>query len=189
MESKDNRTIEGIYFESEKEYESAYKELETIREIERKFAVGDAKVALSIYNKAVSKKSFKTIIGYMFLKRLRDTIVSCGLVDSESLYPIPVGDKQEKKENVRLAPAEDNKYLLLYRNENKKKKAAIMAVVVLAVVIVIMFFVTAGTKYSFVTYFTDYENDIRNEVIDEYEQWEKELTEREEALSKGYVKE
>ena len=28
-----------------------------------------------------------------------------------------------------------------------------------------------------------------DQIIDEYEQWEKELTEREEALSKGYVKE
>ena len=64
MESKGNRTIEGIRFESEKEYEAACKELETIREIERKFAIGDPKIALSIYNKAVSKKSFKTIIGY-----------------------------------------------------------------------------------------------------------------------------
>ena len=56
MESKGNRTIEGIRFESEKEYEAACKELETIREIERKFAIGDPKIALSIYNKAVSKR-------------------------------------------------------------------------------------------------------------------------------------
>lgn len=188
MESKDNMTIEGIRFESEKEYETAYKELETIREIERKFAIGDPKVSLSIYNKAVSKKSFKTIIGYMFLKRLRDTIVSCGLVDSESLYPIPIVKERDNKYSAQ-SDVKDNKYLILYRDEKKKRKVAVMFSVVLAIVIAVMFFMTGSSKYSYVTYFTDYENDIRNEVIDEYEQWEKELTEREEALSKGYVKE
>lgn len=188
MESKGNRTIEGIRFESEKEYEAACKELETIREIERKFAIGDPKIALSIYNKAVSKKSFKTIIGYMFMKRLRDTIVSCGLVDSESLYPVPVVKEQADSNSAHLN-VKDNKYQILYRDEKKKRKVAVMFSLALVIVIAVMFFMTGSSKYSYVTYFTDYENDIRNEIIDEYEQWEKELTEREEALSKGYVKE
>jgi len=45
-----------------------------------------------------------------------------------------------------------------------------------------MFVITFNSKYSYLTYFTDYENDIRESIINEYEEWEKELETREQAL-------
>ena len=49
--------------------------------------------------------------------------------------------------------------------------------------LIAVFLLTFKSKYSYLTYFTDYENNIRNEVIDEYEQWEKELKAREDVLN------
>ncbi|MDE6635184.1 MAG: hypothetical protein K2K09_01080, partial [Lachnospiraceae bacterium] len=86
----DDMVIEGVRFDNIDEYELAKKEMEAIRTIERKYPLGNAKIALSIYNKAVTKKYFKTVVGYIFLKRLRETIVSCGLVSDDMLNPIPV---------------------------------------------------------------------------------------------------
>ena len=191
MQSEDKMIIEGIAFENKAEYETAKKELETIRAIERKFPLGNPQVALSVYNRSVSKKSFKTIIGYMFLKRLRDTVVSCGLVSDEMLNPvlIQMGNEKNDKSEVKKDKAISNKkinvnnekYRLLYNSEKKTKNILIAIVVALIISICGIFIFTFGSKYSYITYFTDYENEIRQEVIDEYEQWENELKEREEA--------
>lgn len=197
MESDEKMIIEGIAFDNKSEYETAKKELETIQAIERKFPLGNPNVALSVYNKSVSKKSFKTVIGYMFLKRLRDTIVSCGLVSGDVLNPVPLvsGEKSEKSEKTEKSEKATNKglsvnsdkYRLLYISEKKTKHILMAVVIALAISIIAIFAFTLKSKYSYITYFTDYENNIREEVVNEYEQWENELKEREEALNNGQV--
>ena len=47
-----------------------------------------------------------------------------------------------------------------------------------------MLYITSKYQYSILTYFTDYEEKIRNEIVDEYEEWEKQLEEREKELEK-----
>lgn len=179
----DDMVIEGVRFDNIDEYELAKKEIEAIRTIERKYPLGNAKIALSIYNKAVTKKYFKTVVGYIFLKRLRETIVSCGLVSDDMLNPIPVFGKSADGDRAMGNNSSDpDKYRLLYNSEKRTKTVMAIIVVVLTAVIIAMFFMTSKSGYSFVTYFTDYENKIRNEVIDDYEKWENELKAREEAL-------
>lgn len=179
----DGMVIEGVRFDNIDEYELAKKEMEAIRTIERKYPLGNAKIALSIYNKAVTKKYFKTVVGYIFLKRLRETIVSCGLVSDDMLNPIPVfGKSADGGGSFGNSGSDPDKYRLLYNSEKRTKTVMAIIVVALTAVIIAMFFMTSKSGYSFVTYFTDYENKIRNEVIDDYEEWENELKAREEAL-------
>lgn len=179
----DGMVIEGVRFDNIDEYELAKKEMEAIRTIERKYPLGNAKIALSIYNKAVTKKYFKTVVGYIFLKRLRETIVSCGLVSDDMLNPIPVfGKSADGGGALGNNSSDPDKYRFLYNSEKRTKTVMAIIVVALTAVIIAMFFMTSKSGYSFVTYFTDYENKIRNEVIDDYEKWENELKAREEAL-------
>lgn len=179
--------IEGLHFYDVYEYELAKKELDAIRIMERKYPLGNARIALSVYNNAVNKKYFKTVVGYTFLKKLRETIVSCGLVSDEMLNPIPVLGAEDKdassgdKQPGGAASGQD-KYRLLYNGEKRKKTVMAVIIAALTVVIIAMFFMSTKSGYSFATYFTDYENNIRNKVIDDYEEWEKELEAREEAL-------
>ncbi len=184
MTSEKDKVIDNLKFEDEKEYLQAMKELETIRNLENKMYLGDPKAALQLYNSAVSKKTFKTVIGYRFLLRLRDTIVSCGLVSDSALNPVPV---VVSKKGIDRKSAKDDLnadiYRGLYQEEKKKKKLLYVLIVTLIVAIIGMFLVTINSKYSFITYFTDYENEIREDVINEYEEWEKSLNEREAALN------
>ena len=45
-----------------------------------------------------------------------------------------------------------------------------------------MLFITSQNQYSIFTYFTNYEEDIRNEVVNEFEEWQQQLDEREKEL-------
>jgi len=196
MDANEKMIIEGISFENKDEYETAKRELDTIRAIERKFPLGDPQVALSVYNKSISKKSFKTIIGYMFLKRLRDTIVSCGLVSDDILNPVPVnhiGEKTGKEtannKETKVLSVNADKYKLLYNSEKRTKNILGAIVIALIISIFAIFIFTLRSEYSYITYFTDYENEIREKVINEYEQWENDLKTREEALNSGQTME
>lgn len=185
MNNEEQRILEGFRFSSEEEYKLAKKELETIHNIESKVSLADAKAALQIYNKAVSNGTFKTVIGYAFLLRLRETIVSCEIVKEDILNPIPVMKQKGKKTGTALLPDQEGRYKVLYENERNSKKIYKLVIAFMAVIIIGIFAVSLSNKYSFITYFTNYEEKIRNEVIDEYETWQADLEEREKILEES----
>ena len=55
-------------------------------------------------------------------------------------------------------------------------------ILVLIVVIGVMLFITSRNQYSIFTYFTNYEENIRNEIVNEYEEWQQQLEEKEKEL-------
>lgn len=179
MEADEKYSINGLIFDDENEYNQACKEWDTICSLEKKLPLGDPKAALQLYNQAVAKKTFKTFIGYTFLKGLRDTVVKNGVVNEDVLNPIPI---IARKPLARTGDTSIDR--LAGKYEKEKKKRVIMTIVIIALVTVIvgMFAITLSSKYSFITYFTNYEDNIRNEVINDYEEWESELDARESEL-------
>ena len=193
--------LDDYEFEGKTEYEQAKREWDTISNLEKKMNLGDPKIALNLYNQAVSNRSFKTPVGYAFLKRLRDTIISCGLVGEDDLNRIPVvsvakptvqrgrvaarktsGKVSDEDFSSGLEGMNRTKLVNLYEKEKKKRITLSVALAALVCVIIAMFVLTMNSKYSYITYFTDYENDIRESIINEYEEWEQELNAREKAL-------
>lgn len=195
--------LDGFVFDDKSDYDQAKMEWDTIYNLDRKMNLGDPKVALNLYNQSIDKHLFKTPIGYAFLKRLRETIISCGFAGKEDLNMIPVESADKKnasghkkslsgrgmgKRNYKPASEIDifdtdsTKIKRMYEKEKKKSMFLTVAVVALIGIIIAIFVVTLKSKYSYITYFTDYENNIRENIIDEYENWEKELEAREKAL-------
>lgn len=50
--------------------------------------------------------------------------------------------------------------------------------------LIAVIFITVKSKYSVFTYFTDYKSNMENELIDKYEKWEQDLSDKEKALDK-----
>jgi len=195
--------VDGYQFDSKADYEQALREQSTIKNIREKMNLSDPKIVLSLYNQAVSKRTFKTPVGYAFLKKLRDALISSGIVDDSTLNCVPVVAEEalasarkrtskaadKKTSAVSSRGVSDSRLQTQYENEKKRRIALSFVVAGLIAAIVGIFVLTFRSKYSYITYFTDYETNIRNEVIDEYEEWkqqlddkEKELDEREQAL-------
>lgn len=182
--AKEGYVLEGYQFKNQQEYDRAKKEKETIAYLMANTDSSDMKALLKIYNRSVDKQSFQTIIGQQFLCDLRKRLIGSQLVSEDTLAPIRVSSASgnEKNAGEKLNEKKVEKYKEAYENAVAGQKIKNLIIAGLIVVILGMVAITASTRYSVFTYFTNYEENIREEVIDEMQKWEKELEEREKAL-------
>lgn len=187
-ENSNKYVVDGYSFSNRNEYEKALKEKEAISYIVANTNMADMKAVLKIYNMSVEKKSFQTIVGLEFVSNMRKNLISSGIVSKDTLMNIPVtktsGNKQVSAYADSTAAAKVEKYKRAYENALAGKTIKNMVIVFLVLIIVAMFVITFNSKYSVFTYFTDYETDMENELIDKYQSWTDELDKREKELDK-----
>lgn len=180
MAEKEYR-LDEFLFESRTEYERALKEKETIAQI-RENLKDNHRELLKLYNKSITKGAFQTIYGYDFLRELREKLIADGTVAEDVLSPVPVkncSDGGVAKLSTDASAKEIRKYKVLYNDVNDKNRILKMAIGFLLAVIIAMLVITLQSKYTVFTYFTDYEDEIRIQIEDEYEEWQADLEERE----------
>ena len=178
--------IDGFSFQNASDYERAKKEKETIAYLSANTDMTDMKAVYKIYKLSLKKKSFQTIFGLAYLEDLRGRLAGSGIVTEEMLEPIPTGRllmviKQKQTDTAGKAVSEAEEKL-----QNKKAGNIIknFLIVVLLLIIVAMLFITSQSQYSIFTYFTNYKEDMRNEIADEFEEWENQLNQKEAELEK-----
>lgn len=88
--AREEYILDQYLFLEKEEYERARKEEETMEYLMANID-GDKKELLKIYNRAVEKKSFQTVIGLRCLYDLRCRLIESGIVSEDILAPIPVG--------------------------------------------------------------------------------------------------
>lgn len=180
-------TLDGFKFSSKKEFERACKEKETIEYIVANTNMSDMKAVLKVYNKAIDKKSFQTVIGLLFVQNMRKRIISSGIVNEKQLASVPVIQRTEVRHSVLdkdMAARNMEKYKNAYESEKAGRKIRNMAIVFLSILLAAVIIITVKSKYSVFTYFTDYEINMENELIDKYEKWQQTLEDREKELDK-----
>lgn len=196
--------LDGYQFLTKREFERAQKEKETIAYLKETIRSGKPKELLKVYNRSVEKRAFCTVIGLQFLQELRTAILQSGIVGEDTLAPIPVAVSEQtgsttKRKRSDVSESETASQTEIERQLKRYKKAyedaatgktiKNMVITVLLIIILGMLLVTFKTRYSVFTYFTNYKEEMREELVDEYEQWqdqleqkEKQLDEREKAL-------
>ena len=188
MVNEKEMVLDGFKFSSKKEFERAMKEKETIGYIVANTNMSDMKAVLKVYNKAIDKKSFQTVVGLEFVNNMRKKLISSGTVMEKNLAYVPVTSKNAvvqkvpamSKEAVRNA----ERYKKAYEEAITGKKIKNMAIAFLIVLLAALVIITVKSKYSVFTYFTDYKSNMENELIDKYEKWEQTLDDRQKALEK-----
>ena len=177
--------LNGYAFADAADFERAKKEKETIAYISANTDMTDMKALYKIYKAAVEKKSFQTVFGLEYIKDIRDRLVGSGTVTEDLLEPIPVGKVVIKKVVETPVTAEEREWKKEQEKaENMRFKNIVknFLIIVLCMVIGVMLFVTYRYKYSIFTYFTNYKEKMRDEISDEYKEWEQELDKREKAI-------
>lgn len=162
--------VDGFLFESKEMADIAKREKNGVSYIKANTKMNDPDVVLLLYNRLNEQQSFSTPIGLSFMVELQEYLRSIPYIKNENILPINtakfVADDSMGKKNKRQP---ESKY-------KKRFYTSFFCAVVFAVIIVGMFAITYISGHS--VYVTDYEN----EIIDKYESWESELTEREKAL-------
>lgn len=190
MVNEKEMILDGFKFSSRKEFERAMKEKETIEYIVANTDMSDMKAVLKVYNKAVDKKAFQTVIGLEFVNNIRRKLISSRTVMEKNLAYVPVMVKYEKTAKKQTLNNKDEaqknaeKYKKAYEDEAAGRKIRNMAIVFLTVLLAVFIIITVRSKYSVFTYFTDYKANMENELIDKYEKWEQSLEDRQKALDK-----
>lgn len=168
--------LEGYMFETAKDYEHALKEKEAIEVMKSKSDLRNPQIAYKVYNQLVDKGTFRTVIGYEFLRELQKSAIENGTVTKEKIRNITIKKQDIIKKVAPENPSAEAKKAMEYKQKYEMEKAGKTSykiiIAVLAAVIFIIIGITYKTPYSV---FTNYED----KIIDKYEHWEKELSERE----------
>lgn len=88
--AREEYILDDYLFLEKEEYERARQEEETMEYLTANIG-DDKKELLKIYNRAVEKRSFQTVIGLQLLYDLRHRLIESGIVSEDILAPIPVG--------------------------------------------------------------------------------------------------
>lgn len=179
-EKKNEIVIDGFCFANEEEAEQAQKEAEGIRYLREKINMDAPESVLNIYNKMVRQKLFETAVGYTYLKEQQEYLRSIPFIDRAQILPVPVQhptleESIRKKRRVEKKSAPEPQMQVRNFDFRKRYQAAFWTSVVLFLCVIGMFAVNLTSNSPTIL---NYET----KIIDKYERWEQELTEREAAL-------
>lgn len=182
----DSYVIDGYCFQSRGDYDRAKKEKETIAYLSAHVDMADMKAVYKVYKTASEKGSFQTVFGLNYMDDLRKHLVESEIVTEDVLDPIPVGRvvTAGQKKGPKTTDKELGEYQKAYEKAKSGSFIKNLLIVVLLVVIVGMVVITYKNQYSIFTYFTNYKEDMREELLDEYEDWDNTLREREKEIEK-----
>lgn len=185
--SAKNRLLEGFLFSDDASYEKAKKDSEIIKYLKNKVNMSDPAQVLRLYQQAIEQDLFNTIIGYEFLKKLQDYLLSLDDINDAEVLPIPqkltskdtTGEYDNallRKENVKLT--EKNKKLSgAVKKYKGKYNVTLTVTIILIVTICVMFFISLSSNLPTIV-------NYRTKITDEYSSWQDELDEKEKELDK-----
>ncbi len=187
--------IDGFLFSDPAEIAQAKKEMEGIRYLRTKLDRDNPEQVLLVYNQAVDQQLFATPVGYYFLKELQDYLITIPFIKDEDIHRITITERMtETFEKSRKKTVQEKKKQAVrqYEDERKLREKKIQAKntdfkarfalalffdFLLLAMVVAMFAINLVSKDNVTI--LNYEN----QLINKYEDWEKELEEREMQLN------
>jgi len=170
--------VSGYSFSDGQDYKEAKREAETIEYIKANTDLNNLDKTLKIYHKLVEKQTFKTVVGYEFLRKLQDDLRKSEVAGKEDLQNIRIEKKKEgsgKLTATATTQNPDHKFQSLYEEYRIRHRNSRIINIFLFAIITAMIIITLISDR------TVYKN-YKNDVLNQYATWEEELDAREKAL-------
>lgn len=172
MDNKEDLIVEGYQFATVADAETARQDVKRIKNLEDNLDYRKPQNVLLLYHKALETKILQTPIGFAYLVNMQDHLKRCGIAQ-ESIKPIPLNmtftNKTAANRSIRQSIA-------ARRPEYKGRFiASIFINIIMAVIVVAMFAIALKSDHPNII-------NYRREIVNEYSQWEQELTQRERAV-------
>ena len=177
--------IDGFAYTNRERAKLAKKEKDGIDYIRKKTNLSDPDVELRLYNKLLDENIFETEVGTAFLKELQQELLMVPYIMDSDIRPIPVKEDIREKQEREAAKvrqrikdhAERSRQKEANRDYKKKFQIATFFCAVFAAALVGIFIITfvSGTSPTIFNY--------EEEIINKYEAWEADLSERERDLA------
>lgn len=176
---KEKAAVAGFVFENRAEAEQGAKEAEGVKFIKSRTDMENPEMVFDIYNKMIQEKLFETAVGFAYLKELQEYLKANPFIKDEDIRPIPISHptlEESFRRRTRHAAdkPKETKNVTQPVNVNYKTRYRAMRAlsIVLGICVIAMFAITATTDNTTIL---NYEQ----EIINKYEEWESELSERE----------
>lgn len=174
MERNDDLIVGGYQFATVADAETARQDEKRVQSLENNLDYRAPQHVLSIYNKALENKVFLTPVGFAYLTRIQEHLKHCG-VPEHKIEPIPLNvtfsNKTEANRSIRESVA-------ARKPKVEFKGRFILSVcfnILLVCVIAAMFFISLNSDVPNIV-------NYRRAIVNEYSEWEQELTQREQAV-------
>lgn len=172
MEAKDDLIVEGYRFATMADAETARLDAKRVKNLEDNLDYRKPQNVLMLYQKALNNKIFQTPIGFAYLLKMQDHLKRCGIAEAQ-IPPIPLNvtftNKTEANRSIRQSIAKRHPE---YRN---RYVTSIFLNILMVIVIIAMFVISLNSENPNII-------NYRRTVVNEYSEWEQELTEREQAV-------
>lgn len=175
----------GFAFSDEKMMEKALKEAEGIRYVKQRTDMQNPEMVLQVYCQMINQQLFETPVGYAFLYELQEYLTAIPSIRNEDIPAIPVtyfSEESREKKKPELVPTKTKTKTKVIRHTKvqnvdykPKFQTSFTINIILLLIVIGMFAVTATSgNINILNY--------ENALIEKYEGWENELTQREEKL-------
>lgn len=178
MEMKDDLVVEGYRFATMADAETARMDLKRIKNLEDNLDYRKPQNALLLYHRALETKILQTPIGFAYLLTVQERLKHYG-VSEDKIKPIPLNmtftNKTEASRSIRRSIA-------ARQPEYKGRFITSVCLNVLMIIVIASMFAISlkSDSPNIINY--------RRAVVDEYSQWEQELTRREQAVREAEQK-
>lgn len=170
MEKREDDLVVGGYrFATVADAETARMEIKKVENLEQRLDYRKPQNVLLVYNRAVENQVFLTPIGLSYLQKMQREMLKWG-VPADKIQPVPLrgtfSNKTANSRSIRTSVA----------NRHPEYRGRFVTSVLINVILV---FLVAGMVV--IAWNSDTPNIVnyRQAVVNEYSQWEQELTERE----------
>ena len=169
--------VGGYRFATIADAETARMEEKKIENLEKHLDYRQPQNVLLVYNRALDNKVFLTPVGFAYLQKMQKEMVKWG-VPADKIRPVPLygtfSNKTENNSSIRKS--------FDARHPKIEYKGRFITSLLINVILVLLVAAMVAMSWR-----SDVPNIInyRRAVVDEYSQWEQELTERENALRKA----
>lgn len=178
MDKKEEELVVGGYrFGTVADAETARMEEKKVANLEQHLDFHRPQDVLLVYNRAIENRVFMTPVGMSYLHKVQGQLIKCG-VPHEKIRPIPLyatfSNKTEYNRSIRNSMAARGQ-----RPEFKGRFITSVSVnILLALALTAVIVLTLRSDVPTIL-------NYRTNLINEYSEWEQELSEREQAVRKA----
>lgn len=166
---------EGFVFYTEKDAELARQERKKVQYLKAHMDYKRPAGVLTLYEKAIAERVFKTPVGLVFLKEVQDYLVKQPEMNDMAISPIPLFVTYDGEIRNHTSPARRRIQPAAKKKESQALPISIVINIGLVIAIIAMFVITLTADQPNIL---NYERALLNR----YAGWEQQLTEREQAI-------
>lgn len=181
MDKNNEELIVGGYkFATVADAETARMEEKKVENLEKHLDYRNPQNVLLVYNKAIENKVFLTPIGFAYLQKMQTEMMKWG-VPADKIKPVPLygtfSNKTENNSSIRRSIAA--------RKPKVEYKGRFITSVLINIILVLLV-----ASMFVVSWKSDVPNIVnyRKAILNEYSEWEQQLTERERAVREAEKK-